>query len=260
MARQRMLHPDFFTDPKVVRCSMAARLLFQGLWCLADRDGRLEADPLALKMRVLPGDSVDIAKLLGELEREGLVRLYSTAGKQLAWLPGFAKRQRPHPKEPKSELPGPDTAEPLPAVKKHGETVAKPSESFPSESFPSESVTTLSADADPGEVLAGIWNAEAPPECPKVRDVTDKRKRAAKARWRDTPEPERWRAAIASMHERPFLRGQNDRGWVADFDWLLQPDTLTKLEEGRYRSQAPPRRPGAPIEPTIIDTNAELTL
>lgn len=145
MARQRMLHPDFFTDPKVVRCSAFARLLFQGLWCLADREGRLEADPLALKLRLLPADNCDIEALLVELEAQRLVVRYGADGRPLVYLPGFTKRQRPHPKEPKSELPGPTAApEQRQAVERNGEPrkdTTKPSESFPSESesFPSES-------------------------------------------------------------------------------------------------------------------------
>lgn len=162
MARQRMLHPDFFTDPKVVSCSPLARLLFQGLWCLADRDGRLEGDLMALKLRVLPADNCDVGKLLQELISAGLVRAYAADSKALLYLPGFNKRQRPHPKEPASSLPPPEQktqpAEIRPVVELHGEPrkeitdpsskTVDPAESVAeSESFPSESVAE---SGDPG--------------------------------------------------------------------------------------------------------------
>mgnify|MGYP000252269857 CR=1 FL=1 len=68
MARQRMLHPDFFTDEKIVGCSLLARIFFQGLWCYADRAGRLEDRPVSLKMRILSADNADADDLLEEIE------------------------------------------------------------------------------------------------------------------------------------------------------------------------------------------------
>jgi hypothetical protein len=40
--------------------------------------------------------------------------------------------------------------------------------------------------------------------------------------------------AIHAIECSPFLRGENDRGWKADFDFLLQPKSFTKLIEGTY--------------------------
>ena len=40
--------------------------------------------------------------------------------------------------------------------------------------------------------------------------------------------------AIHGLETSPFLRGDNDRGWKADFDFLLQPKSFTKLIEGTY--------------------------
>lgn len=40
--------------------------------------------------------------------------------------------------------------------------------------------------------------------------------------------------AIAAMERSPFCRGENDRGWKANFDFLLQPSSFAKLTEGTY--------------------------
>lgn len=109
MARQRTLHPDFFTDEKVVTVSFAARLMFQGLWCEADREGRLEDKPLRLKMKLFPADDVDGAELIAELIAAGLVARYAVDGRSFLVLPGFQKRQHVHPKEVPSKLPPPPT-------------------------------------------------------------------------------------------------------------------------------------------------------
>lgn len=36
------------------------------------------------------------------------------------------------------------------------------------------------------------------------------------------------------IHQSPFCCGQNDRGWVATFDWFLNPENILKVEEGKY--------------------------
>lgn len=181
MARQRMLHPDFFTDPKVVRCSFPARLLFQGLWCLADREGRLEADPFALKLKLMPADNVDVSALLAELADARLIQRYEVEGDPLIWLPGFAGRQRPHPKEVASVLPPPpEVPVTRAAVKLHGKVAPKteerssltvlPAESFPSgSSFPSFPSVAESGDAPPPppqkeNIAFVVLPPSAPPE------------------------------------------------------------------------------------------------
>lgn len=40
--------------------------------------------------------------------------------------------------------------------------------------------------------------------------------------------------AISAIERSSFCRGENDRGWRADFDFLLQPKSFTRLIEGTY--------------------------
>ena len=44
-------------------------------------------------------------------------------------------------------------------------------------------------------------------------------------------------AALDRVRSSSFCRGQNDRGWRADLDWFLRPDTVTKLLEGKYEDR-----------------------
>ena len=41
--------------------------------------------------------------------------------------------------------------------------------------------------------------------------------------------------AIKNINESPFLLGQNKKGWVITFDWLIKPSNFTKVLEGNYR-------------------------
>ena len=90
--------------------------------------------------------------------------------------------------------------------------------------------------------LQDAWNAKSPP-LPHWRGLTPKRTKAAKARIRERglDGPEGLRAVIARIAASPFCGGENERGWRADPDWLLQPDTATKVLEGKYDpARAPP--------------------
>ena len=66
MARARNIKPSFFTNEDLVELSFETRLLFIGLWTLADRAGRLEDRPKRIKMAVFPADSVDVERSLAD--------------------------------------------------------------------------------------------------------------------------------------------------------------------------------------------------
>lgn len=57
MARIRQIKPEFYLDDELALCSRDARLLFPGLWMLADRAGRLENRPAKIKAQVFPYDN-----------------------------------------------------------------------------------------------------------------------------------------------------------------------------------------------------------
>lgn len=110
MARQRMLHPGFFTDPELLALPPLARLLYAGMWCLADRDGRLEDKPLDLKIKLLPADTCDAEDFLQRLQASRRIVRYVVGGQRYIAIRAFAKYQHPHWKEPPGVLPPPPEA------------------------------------------------------------------------------------------------------------------------------------------------------
>jgi len=76
---------------------------------------------------------------------------------------------------------------------------------------------------------------------PKVTRMTSTRKSAINARVRDLAERSRvdwWEQYFEVVKSRGFLLGENDRGWRADFDWLLKPAHMQKILEGGYSGTA----------------------
>lgn len=109
MARARNLKPSFFTSEQVASCSPLARLLFAGLWCLADRAGKLRDRPRKIKAELMPYEAApDAEEWLAELASAGLLLRYEGQdGERYIKITGFEKHQNPHPREPASEIPEP---------------------------------------------------------------------------------------------------------------------------------------------------------
>jgi hypothetical protein len=42
------------------------------------------------------------------------------------------------------------------------------------------------------------------------------------------------REVFAAINSLPFCRGDNDRGWRANFDWAMKPSNIAKVLEGNY--------------------------
>src|SRR3990167_3168710 len=108
MPRIRYIKPGFFENDTLANVSPLGRLLFAGLWCHADREGRLEDRPDRLKAAILPYDRCDLDELLGSLARHGFIRRYRAGGHRLIQVENFSKHQRPHIKEPPSTYPAPN--------------------------------------------------------------------------------------------------------------------------------------------------------
>jgi hypothetical protein len=70
----------------------------------------------------------------------------------------------------------------------------------------------------------------------QVAKMTDERTKRLKARIADHGSAEII-AGIKTIPESAFLMGENDRGWKANFDWMLRPDMCAKLLEGAYHNK-----------------------
>lgn len=121
MARARNIKPGFFRNADLVELPYEARLLFIGLWTIADRAGRMEDRPKQIKMELFPADSVDVDALLDQLAAIGMVARYAHDGKRYLQVVNFTKHQNPHKDEKASTLPDQDghIAATEPEKKKH---------------------------------------------------------------------------------------------------------------------------------------------
>lgn len=81
---------------------------FVMLWCHADREGRFEWRPRALKAGCLPFWEGDFATVLDALEKDGFVLRYTVDGKTYGLVRTFKLHQAINQREAQSVIPAPD--------------------------------------------------------------------------------------------------------------------------------------------------------
>lgn len=93
--------------------------------------------------------------------------------------------------------------------------------------------------------LALCWN-ENSGSLHKVAECGPSRTKKAASRMAEAT-LEEWGKVIRMISLSKFCLGENDRGWAATFDWLLQPETRVKVLEGKYENRIPVARGPKPI-------------
>lgn len=124
MARARIIKPGFFLNERLAELHPLTRILFAGLWCNADRLGRLEDRPKKIKAAILPYDDHDIDRALDDLQAGGFISRYRNCASTYIQVLAFGKHQRPHLREVESEIPDPDLGS-AEAQPRHGPGTAK---------------------------------------------------------------------------------------------------------------------------------------
>lgn len=105
MARARNIKPGLFSNELLVELPAFDRLAFIGLWCLADREGRLEDRAKRIKIELFPCDDYDVEQGLARLATAGFISRYQVAGHSVIEITNFQKHQSPHGTEKDSTLP-----------------------------------------------------------------------------------------------------------------------------------------------------------
>lgn len=105
--RSRNIKPGFFKNELLVSIPVETRLLFIGLWCLADRMGRLEDRPARIKMEIYPCDNYEISTMLDQLQHHAFILRYEAKGNRYIQIINFEKHQYPHMREKASTIPAP---------------------------------------------------------------------------------------------------------------------------------------------------------
>lgn len=111
MARIRTVKPELFRHHDLYqaeqRYQLPLRLVFIGLFCCCDREGRFRWQPENLKLDVLPYENIDFGKILQVLCEEGFIQQYRVKQEIYGCIPSWHKHQLINIREKTSDLPAP---------------------------------------------------------------------------------------------------------------------------------------------------------
>jgi len=102
--RARNIKPALFKNELLGKADPLYTILFEGLWCMADREGRLKDRPGQIKAEIFPYRDVDVEAMLGWLIECKFVDRYMTKRGSVLSVIEFRKHQNPHKNEAQSEL------------------------------------------------------------------------------------------------------------------------------------------------------------
>ncbi|HEY5851958.1 MAG TPA: hypothetical protein VIT62_14485 [Lysobacter sp.] len=240
MSRARNIKPGFFKNEELAELPFEFRLLFQGLWCLADREGRMEYRPKRIKAEVFAYDNVDVVKGLRELEKHGFIDIYTIEDCEYIQVVAFCKHQNPHHREAESTIPA--SVEPRAFPGNSGTSRADSLNLIP------DSLNPSTGDARPGpasesDLVVSAYH-RALPKCQRISVLNDKRKKRISSAtklarrvcqsqgWEYTPE-EFWGAYFAECSNDPWMRGEvpnpKNPAWVQNLDVLLAEDRFATV-------------------------------
>lgn len=265
MARARNIKPSFFTNEQLADNDPLGRLLFIGLWTIADYNGNLEFKARTIKVQVLPWDDCNIKKLMIDLDKSGLIRFYSDSKKLFINIPNFTKHQSPHKneREKPSDIPEYNINH-LQVIDYTTLTINHDlSGSIPNNSASDRAESlllnphSLIPDNTIDTNVSIVVNGETIPDCPHQEIISLYKKNipmgiqpkawdgaravALKSRWRERKERQDlawWDKFFDYVSQSKFLTGQvvakDRKPFEITLPWLLKPENFNKIIEGFY--------------------------
>lgn len=190
---------SFFSDPKLFPLTIGARFLFVYILCERSKsEGNvvsINLEMTAFTLRATP------EKILSQLEelREISVIFQETPGNSRtdACLDKKDKKREDKKDKMRGDAAAADTSPKVP------------------------------------HPIVKLWNENRGPLA-GIRGCSASRLKHINSRWSENPSEAFWLEAVKRIAASSFCVGKNDRGWKADFDFLIKPDTAHKALEGKY--------------------------
>lgn len=98
------------------------------------------------------------------------------------------------------------------------------------------------------EEIMSYWNDYS--ELKPIVRLTDKRKGLINSRLKEYG-IDKIKQMIDTIPQSPFLKGENNRSWTADFDWCFRPNNFVKVLEGKYQTNNIVHNKKSEIEKTV---------
>ena len=96
----------------------------------------------------------------------------------------------------------------------------------------------------PFSEIRRLWN-EICVSYTKLLGIEGARKKAVGERWKRYKSLDTFRKLFEKAEASDFLKNASNRGWKADFDWLMKADNFEKALSGKYDNRPPQNKSGS---------------
>lgn len=233
MARKRMIDPNIWQSEDFSKLSTLGKLVFIGLFSLADDEGRGRCNPVYLKSTLFPYEegirSADIDKTLSEISSNMSVIFYSCDGSSYYSLYNWNTWQKiDRPSE--SKIPEYNSQAMQRLFTEDSSKVRRAI--VPNKKRIEDNKNIKEENRNK---VVEIYNTYCV-NLPRVQKLTDKRNKAIDNFLKEFTE-EQFEDICIMANSTNFLIGKNDNGWKADFDFLMRIDKATNVLEGKYNNE-----------------------
>ena len=234
MARKRMIDPSIWINEDFGTLTNLAKLVFIGLFSMADDEGRGKASPAYIKAVLFPYNDdlrvADIEKALSEISSKMSVIFYSCDENKYYTLTSWNKWQ-------KIDKPSDSS---IPAYEEDNKDFRLLFDEHSTNSRRVVAPNRIEENRKEKEEkrirIKDIYN-EYCPNLPQVQKLTDKREKAIDKFLKEFTE-EQFKEICILANSADFLVGKNEKGWKADFDFLMRTDKATNILEGKYNNNS----------------------
>lgn len=257
MARKRMIDPNIWQSEDFSNLKTLSKLIFIGLFSLADDEGYGRANPTLIKTNLFPFDeklrTTDIEASLKEIATNMSIVFYTAEdGKNYYYLKSWDKWQTIQ-KPSKSKLPklndsctvilqdnySSDTVGLQP--KEREENKNKKEEKRTEEKRTERNLTLSEDSVRPSDVQKAVqqvtqkWNELEGVGIKAVSRISQGTQRYdfLRARIKEYG-VDRVIMAVEKIKDSDFLQGKSKSNWVINFDWFVRPNNFIKVLEGNY--------------------------
>ena len=238
----RVIREGILTSERINRLTTGAELAYRRLLSVIDDYGRYFAHPALLRaacfpMKLKDVSEKDVEKWIIEMRDEDLLVTYEVEGTSYLEVHNFGQ----HKRAMKSKFPGQEKQTQCDCTSNE-QREARGACACAGEKRGERREAQESADAAPPPPVEAIVQAYreicVPAGLPDIRGMNEDRKRKTKLRTREETFRTSYPAIFKAMAESDFMRGQNDRGWVASFDWIIHNgENYLKVLEGKYANR-----------------------
>lgn len=235
MARKRMIDPNIWQSEDFGSLSDLAKLVFIGLFSLADDEGRGRCNPVYLKSTLFPYKenlrSADIEKTLSEISSRMSVIFYLCDEKQYYSLYNWNTWQ-------KIDKP---TSSKIPEFDENDENIRRIFDEVSTRTSRGLSPNKIEKNKnrieqeDNRKRIVEVYNLYCT-NLPQVQKLTDKREKSIDKFLKEFS-VEQFEEICKKANNSDFLIGKNDKKWKADFDFLMRIDKATSILEEKYNGQ-----------------------